>query len=130
MSQQLPCIFIIKALVLSCGRVELKLRQGGAKTPCRWSFRSDLYTRSVAEKCKKLRQEKGWSIEVAAEKVDISVDAYKDAESARHEPSIRKVIALARAFNVAVSYLLGENAFISEEVYEAYYALGKVFGIK
>lgn len=86
--------------------------------------------RSVAEKCKKLRQEKGWSIEVAAEKVDISVDAYKDAESARHEPSIRKVIALARAFNVAVSYLLGENAFISEEVYEAYYALGKVLGIK
>lgn len=43
MSQQLPCIFIIKALVLSCGRVELKLRQGGAKTPCRWSSRSDLY---------------------------------------------------------------------------------------
>ena len=44
MSQQLPCIFIIKALVLSCGRVELKLRQGGAKTPCRWSSRSDLYS--------------------------------------------------------------------------------------
>lgn len=86
--------------------------------------------KSVAEKCKKLRQERGWSIEVAAEKVDISVDAYKDAESARHEPSIRKVIALARAYGVSVSELLGEQIGISEEVYEAYYALGKVLGIK
>lgn len=86
--------------------------------------------KSVAEKCKKLRQKRGWSIEVAAEKVDISVDAYKDAESARHEPSIGKVIALARAYDVSASYLLGENTFISEEVYEAYYALGKVLGVK
>lgn len=84
----------------------------------------------MAKKCKKLRKECGWSAEMAAEKVGISVDAYKDSESARHEPSVGKIIALARAYGVSVSELLGEQIGISEEVYEAYYALGKVLGIK
>lgn len=84
----------------------------------------------MAKKCKKLRKKRGWSAEMAAEKVGISVDAYKDSESARHEPSVGKIIALARAYGVSVSELLGEQIGISEEVYEAYYALGKVLGIK
>lgn len=86
--------------------------------------------RSVAEKCKKLRKERGWSTEVAAEKAGISVDGYKDVEGMRHEPSLSKIVALARAYGISTSELLDERTTISEEVYKAYYALGKALGIK
>ena len=84
----------------------------------------------LAGKCKKLRKERGWSTEVAAEKAGISVDGYKDVEGMRHEPSLSKIVALARAYGISTSELLDERTTISEEVYKASYALGKALGIK
>lgn len=60
----------------------------------------------LSTQIKTLRQGKGWSQAELARRLHISPSAIGMYEQARREPSIETLVALSRAFNVTIDYLV------------------------
>ncbi len=60
---------------------------------------------------KKIRQEKGYSQEEIAKKINISQSNYSKYELGKIEPNIELLIKLADIFNVSIDYLLGHQIY-------------------
>lgn len=58
---------------------------------------------------KALRKEKGISLKILAERIEISPTFLSDIENGRSNPSLERLIDIARGLDVSVSYLLGED---------------------
>jgi transcriptional regulator with XRE-family HTH domain len=66
---------------------------------------NDDYMRAVGERLCRLRTEKGWSQEIAAREVGVSVTTWRAWETGRREPYAQNWARLSEAFNVPVDRL-------------------------
>lgn len=65
---------------------------------------------SAAEKIRKLRQQRGWSQVRLAMEAHVSQQAISFIERERNEPSAEMIRALAKAFCVSPSEIIGEGS--------------------
>lgn len=63
----------------------------------------------VSENIKRLRKERGWTQSRLAMEAHVSQQAVSFIESRRNEPSMEMIRALAKAFGVQASELIGED---------------------
>jgi transcriptional regulator with XRE-family HTH domain len=63
----------------------------------------------VRERVKRLRQEKGYTLEQLARRADLSLGTVWKLEDGRHEPTLATLEAVARAFEISVSELLADD---------------------
>jgi transcriptional regulator with XRE-family HTH domain len=80
-----------------------------------WSSRDDhgghhMPTSFIAERLKTLRTERGWSQAQLAEQIDSDGRQVSRYENGRVAPSLEAVIRIAETFNIAVDYLVIEDA--------------------
>lgn len=64
---------------------------------------------NIGLKLKELRLNKGYTQKQIAENLGISEQSYQRYESESHNPTIDKLIELARFFEVSIDYLVGET---------------------
>ncbi len=64
---------------------------------------------NIGAKIKELRINKGYTQKQIAENLKISERSYQRYESDSHNPTIDKLIELARFFDVSIDYLVGET---------------------
>lgn len=69
-----------------------------------------LETKTCAERMKKLRQERGLTMEELAEEIEISLCSVYYYEHCKHIPNIVMLIKYAIYFGVTTDYLLGLSA--------------------
>lgn len=61
----------------------------------------------LGEKLKDLRMEQGWTLKETASKVGLTRNAISNYESNIREPSLEKLKAFCKLFDVSADYLLG-----------------------
>lgn len=59
------------------------------------------------ERLKLLRNQKGVSQKIVAEKIGVTLSAYSNYEQGIREPNIEIIIALCKYYDVSADYLLG-----------------------
>ena len=64
--------------------------------------------KALGRRIRQLRDEKGWSQEVLAEKADLHRTYLAGIEAARRNPTLRNLAALARALGVPLGSLFEE----------------------
>lgn len=70
----------------------------------------DMPSSFIAERLRALRAEAGWSQAELAEKIDSDGRQVSRYENGKVAPSLEAVIRIAETFNVAVDYLVVDNA--------------------
>ena len=58
---------------------------------------------------KSLREEKGWTLEYIATRVNVTNQTISNWEKGKTEPDIRSLIRLAELFQVTVDYLIAHD---------------------
>ena len=67
----------------------------------------DTYKKVIGERLKTLKRMKGWTAEIAANKIGVSRSRYLNWESGLRAPKVDMFPVIAKAFNVDPSYIAG-----------------------
>ena len=65
------------------------------------------------QRLKSLREYYGYSQKQFAEKIDVSINTYRNWEQGKNEPDTCTIIKLAKIFNTTVDYLVGFDKHVS-----------------
>ncbi len=65
--------------------------------------------RTLAKRVRLLRQERGWTIEEAAERFDVQPAMVRRIETGASNPSLAVLVSVARALGLSASQLLEER---------------------
>lgn len=65
------------------------------------------------QRLKSLREENGYSQKQFAEKINVSINTYRNWEQGKNEPDTCTIIRLAKIFNTTVDYLVGFDKHVS-----------------
>jgi transcriptional regulator with XRE-family HTH domain len=79
------------------------------------------------KRLKELRKQRGWTIDIAADKLQISRSTYAGYETEHRKPPIETIAWIAKFYNVSADYILGlvDEPNIKELEYNAYEYLQK-----
>ena len=72
----------------------------------------------LGEKIKIKRKEKGYTLKMLSEIIDISVSFLSDIENGKSKPSLDRLTDIAKGLDTHVSFFLGEKAYEEKEKYE------------
>lgn len=74
----------------------------------------------LGEKIKIKRKEKGYTLKMLSEAIDISVSFLSDIENGKSKPSLDRLTDIAKGLDTNVSFFLGEEAYEEKQKYEGY----------
>ena len=75
------------------------------------------------KRLRKTRMKNGFTQQIMADKLQISLNAYQKYEQAERSPSLECLVRIADILNVSIDYLLGRDAFL---IYLAEFPLMKI----
>ena len=64
------------------------------------------------KRLRKTRMKNGFTQQIMADKLQISLNAYQKYEQAERSPSLECLVRIADILNVSIDYLLGRDAFL------------------